>query len=404
MQYQYTAYKADRVVTNGTVEAVSEKMAEDFLYQAGYKYVLNLKAKPVKKTVSQLIPSLFGVKTRDIIDFTRQLASFLDSGSSLIVALELLKDQDTKPALREVINNIISRLKQGIPFSQVIKENPEIFSFSYYQVISSCEKTGDMVKGLNQIADYMEQKAATSEKIKRALVYPIFVICLAIGVVVLMITTVLPPIIKLFDSFQADLPPFTVLALALINFVTEYKVVLLIIIVAIVAGFWLLSRIPAGRLLLDKWILKTPVFGQIVLQNSLGQFCRTASMLMMAGLSLPNIMDVSIKSASRNLVIQKSFYRLRTRLMQGEGLTAPISQDKLFPAMMVRMINVGEKTGTLDNSLETLGKYYEDRANRRIQSLVAMIEPVMTILIGLVVVSIMLSMIVPIYTIINKVK
>lgn len=404
MLYQYKAYKADRVVTSGTVEAVSEKMAEEILYQAGFKYVLNLKSQPAPKTISQLIPTLFGVKNRDIIDFSRQLASFLESGSSLMVALELLKDQDAKPALKTVIDTLISRLKQGVPFSQVIKENPEVFSFSYYQVISSCEKTGDMVKGLNQIADYMEQKAVTADKIKRALVYPIFTIGLAIVVVIFMVTTVLPPIIKLFESFDADLPPMTVFALGLIDFVMNNNILILIVLIAIVAGIWLLLRFPAGKVLMDKWLLKVPVFGAITLQSSLGQFCRTASMLMTAGLSLPSIMDVSIKSTSRNLVIQKSFSKLRTRLMQGEGLTLPISQDKLFPPMMVKMISVGEKTGTLDNALETLARYYEDRANRRIQSLVAMIEPVMTVVIGLVVIFIMLSMILPIMTIINQVK
>jgi type IV pilus assembly protein PilC len=163
------------------------------------------------------------------------------------------------------------------------------------------------------------------------------------------------------------------------------------------------SRFPTGRYLLDQWMLKTPLFGSLIIQTSLGQFCRTASMLLKAGLSLPSIMEVSIKSTGRNLVIKKSFSNLRARLMQGEGLSLPISQDKLFPGMMVRMVSVGEKTGTLDNALETLGKYYEDRANRRMQAMVGLIEPAMTVLIGIVIAFVMLSMIVPIYSILGKV-
>jgi type IV pilus assembly protein PilC len=403
MIYRYNAYKADRVVSSGTVEAVSEKLAEEALYRAGYKYVLNLKSKSAKMSLSKLVPSLFGVKTRDIIDFSRQLASFLDSGSSLRTALELLRDQSSKAAMKTVLTNIITRLEAGISFSQVIKEYPQAFPFSYYQVIQSCEKAGDLVKGLNQIADYMEQRAVISDKIKRAVAYPAFVFCLAIGVVFFMVTVVLPPILKLFESFQAQLPAVTVFALGILNFFLDNKITLLVLVVGVAAGVWLTSRIPSGRFWLDKWMLKIPVFGSIMVQTSMGHFCRNASMLMMAGLSLPNIMDVSIKSVSRNQVIQKSFITLKARLMQGDGLAVPISQDKLFPPMMVRMINVGEQTGTLDTSLETLAKYYEEHSDRQIQSLIGLIEPAMTVGIGIGIAFLMLSMIVPIYSIVGKV-
>ena len=247
MNYQYNALNSDQAVASGRVQAVSEKMAEEALYRAGFKYVLNLKAVPGKKTLSQLIPSLFGVKTRDIIDFSRQLASFLDSGSSLRVALELLKDQATKPAMRKVITDINNRLEEGNPFSLAIKDYPEVFPFSYYQVIQSCEKSGDLVQGLNQIADYMEKRAIINDKIKRALAYPAFVILLAIGVIVMMVTTVLPPILKLFSSFQADLPKVTVYALGILNFFLEYKLVILIVIIMLIAGIYLTSRFPAGK-------------------------------------------------------------------------------------------------------------------------------------------------------------
>jgi type IV pilus assembly protein PilC len=270
-------------------------------------------------------------------------------------------------------------------------------------VIQSCEKAGDLVQGLNQIADYMEKRAIINDKIKRALAYPAFVILLAVGVIIMMVTTVLPPILKLFTSFQADLPKVTVYALGILNFFLEYKLIILIVIIMLIAGLYLTSRIPSGKNLLDRWILKIPVVGTLIIQTSLGQFCRTASMLMSAGLALPAIMDVAVKAVSRNQVIQKSFTGLKTRLMQGDGLALPISQDKLFPSMMVRMITVGEQTGTLDSSLLTLAKYYEETSNRRISALIGMIEPTLTVVIGLMVAFIMVSMIVPIYSILGKV-
>jgi type IV pilus assembly protein PilC len=269
--------------------------------------------------------------------------------------------------------------------------------------VQSSEKAGDLSRGLRQIADYMEQRSQINNRIRGALTYPAFVIVLAIGVVILMVTTVLPPILKLFKSFNAELPPLTRFAIALIQIFTDYKFQILLAVVILVAGIWVFSRIPKGRLIMDGWILKIPVFGPIIIQNNLGHFCRTASMLMTAGLPLPAIMDISIKVVGRNRVILKSLTNLKTRLMQGEGLAVPISQDKLFPRMMARMIAVGEQTGTLDASLATLATYYEERANKKIQSLITLIEPVMTIAIGLGIAFIMISMIMPIYGILNKV-
>lgn len=403
MIYRYQAYGADRAVSRGMVDAVSEKAAEEALYKAGFMYVLKLKVTAPHKTLSQWLPSLFGIKARDIIDFSRQLASFLDSGTSLRVGLELLRDQATKPALKNTIVEMITRLEGGLSFSQVIKDYPQAFPSSYVQVIQSCEKAGDLVQGLNQVADYMEQRLTISDKIKRALAYPVFVLCLAIGVVILMVTTVLPPILKLFASFNTALPPVTLLALGLIHFLMTYKIQLAIVVILVAAGFWLMSRLPRGRYILDGWLLKIPLVGPLTLETSLGQFCRTTAMLITAGLALPSILEMAVKSAGRNLVLQQAFTRLRTRLMQGEGLAAPVFQEKIFPPMMARMIAVGEQTGTLDSAFQALAKYYEEHSNRRIESLIGLIEPAMTVGVGLIIAFIMLSIITPIYSIYGQV-
>lgn len=403
MIYKFDASKSNQLVLSGTIEAQSEKLAEEALYRAGYKYVLKLVPRRAPQSLAKLIPTFFGVKTADIIEFSRQLAAFLDSGSSLRLGLELLRDQSEKAALKEMISEIIDNLEQGIAFSQAIKNLSNIFPFSYWQIVQSSEKVGDLSRGLRQIADYMEQRRVINDRIRGALAYPAFVLLIAIGVVVLLVTTVLPPILKLFESFNTELPPLTRFAMALMQFLTDYKIQILVVAILLIAGFWAFSRIPKGRLILDSLILKIPVLGTIIIQNNLGHFCRTASMLMTAGLSLPSIMDISIKVVSRNQIILKSLTNLKNRLMQGEGLAVPISQDKLFPCMMARMIAVGEQTGTLDASLATLATYYEERANKKIQSLISLIEPGMTLAIGIGVAFVMISMIVPIYGILNKV-
>jgi type IV pilus assembly protein PilC len=404
MIYKYHAYKMDKQVATGTIEAVTEQNAEEALYQSGYKYVLDLEAQKPRPNLHQLIPSLFGVKTVDIIDFSRQLAAFLESGSSLHTSLELLREQNTKPALKDLISDILGRIEQGASFSEAVQAHSVVFPHSYLEVIQSCEKTGELEKGLSQIAGYMENRAVISDKVRRALAYPIFVICLALGVTVLMITTVMPSIVKLFDSFQTNLPPVTVIVLGIINFVVMYKFQMLGVILGIAAVLIIAYKNHSGKQFFDMAVLHVPIIGTIIIDHNLGMFCRSAAMLLKAGLPLPNIMEVAVRSANGNCTIQKSLAKIKNRLMQGEGLAAPMSQDHLFPTMMVKMIKVGEYTGTLDSSLETLANYYQERSNKRISSLVAMIEPGLTILIGIGVALLMVSMIIPIYKIMGSAR
>jgi type IV pilus assembly protein PilC len=404
MNYRYQAYKAENQVAEGVIEAVSEKNAEEALYRAGYKYVLNLSARPARRKMHELLPSIMGIKPPDIIDFSRQLAAFLESGSSLHSSLELLEQQAAKPSLKAMIASLITQLEEGASFSQAVRSFPEVFPNSYWQVIQSCEKTGEIEKGLVQIADYLEKRLIITDKIKRALAYPVFVVCLAVGVVILLVTTVFPSIIKLFESYHTTLPGVTLLAISIINFLTTYKFQILIAVLGLVCILVLLNRLPFGRLLTDRFLLSLPVVGTIIKQHYLGLFCRTSSMLMKAGLPLPGVMDVSIKAAGGNSLVKRSLNTLKDRLMQGEGMSSPMARDTFFPPMMVRMIAVGEHTGTLDSTLGTLADYFEDHSNKKIQTLISLIEPTLTVCIGIGIAFIMLSMIIPIYRIMGGMR
>jgi type IV pilus assembly protein PilC len=399
MLYKYHASTIDQQVAEGTIEALSEKTAEEALYQAGYQYVLELAPKRQSSDLKQAMPSLFGVKTTDIIGFSRQLASFLGSGSSLHTALELMREQTEKSSLKKVVQGLIEKIEQGTSFSQAIQDYSKVFPYSYWQVINACEKTGELDRGLVQIADYLENQCEVRDKIRRALAYPLFVVFLSIGVIVLMATTVLPSITKLFDSFQVALPPVTVFMLAFIKFTGTYKLYIIGAILLIIAIILVLSRLTFGKALLDKLVVKSPIIGNIIVQYNLGLFCRTSAMLLKAGLPLPDILDVTIQSARGNLVIQRTFTSLKEKLLQGEGLAGPMAQNQLFPPMMVRLIAVGENTSTLENSLDTLAIYYQETTRKKIATLISIIEPALTIVIGLCIALLMFSMVIPIYKI-----
>jgi type IV pilus assembly protein PilC len=403
MLYKYFGYKPDNDVATGIIEADSDKIAEEALYNAGFKYVLKIQPITTHKNWRKYVPTLFGVKAQEIIDFSRQLAIFIDSGSSLRTALELLKDQASGTSMRDVLTGLIASLENGKSFSDALKEYPEIFPYSYLQIIQSTEKAGDIGQGLREIAKYMEKRLVINDQIKKALTYPVFVVVLGIGVVILLVSVVLPPILELFKNFQAQLPPVTVFAIALLNFFLNYKLKILFAALLLVAGGMFLSRLPWGRLLFDRIWLQMPVFGRILLEHNIGHFCQTASILLKAGLPLPTIMEVGINSLSKNRIIIRSFTTVKNKMMQGEGMARPMTADPLFPKMMVRMIKVGEQTGTLDSSLMTLADYYEDHTNKKIQSLIGMIEPALTVIMGIGIAFIMVSLVTPIYSILNSV-
>jgi type IV pilus assembly protein PilC len=401
--YQFTAYTVDRKVVQGSIDATSENMAEEALYRAGYKRILSLKEVRPPLSLETLLPSFFGVKTQDVIDFSRQLATLIESGVSILTALELLRGQAPRPALRKLIAGLVEELQGGSSFSQALSKYPEVFSHTYCQVVKASEQAGNLEVGLQQLAGYMEKRAATTSRIRRALAYPAVVILMAIGVFALLVTVALPPLIDLFNSYNATLPVTTELLIATANFLINYKFALLwgVFILAILVMVYL--RLPAGKLTMARLKLKMPVIGPLNIEQNMCHFCQLTSMLLKAGLPLPLIMDIAIQS-SGNRIIRQALTDVRDSLIQGQGLSQPMAANRLFPQLMVEMVMVGEKTGTMDSTLATLAHYYEERVEQKINTLISIIEPLLTVVIGLVVAFLALSLITPLYSILRSIK
>jgi type IV pilus assembly protein PilC len=404
MIYRYQACRSDKQIVSGTIEAETENMAEQALYEAGFQYVLSLKNSLSRPSLYKLIPSLFGVKTSDIIEFSRQLATFMASGSSLSSSLQLMEGQATKPALKEVISGLNREVLAGKLFSEALKKYPQAFPRFYWQNLVTSEKTGNIETGLKQVADFMEARAAISNKVKRAMAYPLFVVLLSFGVMGLLVTLVLPPLLKLFESFQSELPFATRAVIASASFVSDFKIQLFLAVIAVIAVTLTCLRVPLTRVYLERMVLRLPVVGRIVLYRNLGNFCSTASMLLAVGLPLTEIMDVIIENTAGNLVFTEAVTRLKDRLVQGDGLAKPMAENSLFPGTMANMVATGEHTGTFDSVFGTLASYYERQTDQRIKSLVGLIEPALTVVIGLMVALMLFSIIMPIYQIVGRVR
>jgi len=401
MAYQFKAYTLDKRVVQGTIDAASESTAEEALYRAGYQRVLSLKQTRPGFSLERLLPTLFRVKTQDVIDFSRQLATLIESGITILTTLQLLEEQSFRPAFSKVIVGLVNELRGGSSLSQALSKYPQAFSYTYCQVVGASEQAGNLEVGLRQIAGYMEKQAATKKSIKSALTYPLVTLFMAIGVFVLLITVALPPLVGLFTTLGTELPWMTTLLIAISNFLINYKFYLLggVAIVAVsIIGY---MRLPAGKVTMDRLWLKLPLIGPINIQRNVGHFCRTVSMLLKAGLLLPQTMSIVIQTVG-NRIIRQVLGEVREKLVQGQGLSQPMAAIDLFPRLMVEMISVGEKTGNLDSTLATLGDYYEQRVDQRVNTLISMIGPALTIGVGLIVAFIALSIITPLYSILGS--
>jgi type IV pilus assembly protein PilC len=401
MGYHYQAYTLDKKIVQGTIEAPSESAAEDALYHAGYNHILSLKELRTRTTLRSQIPFLFGVKTPDLIDFARQLATLIESGIPLLTALRALEGNVSKSTLSDIISGLVEELQGGSSFSEALARHPDTFPLYFVQVIKASEQTGTLEAGLKQVANSLEKQVLAKKKMRRALTYPSVIVVMAIGVIALLITVVLPPLIGLFTSLDAELPITTKILLAVTGFLIDYKLIILVVVLVIVAGAVIYLRLPSGRLAKDRFLLKVPMIGSIIIQHSMFYFCQTTSMMLQAGLQLPQIMEI-VNNTIGNQVVRDSFVNVREKLIQGQGLSQPMSQDSLFPDLMIKMVVIGETTGTIDSTLATLADYYEQRVDQKVNALIGMIEPTLTIVIGLMIAFLATSIVMPMYSIMGS--
>ena len=401
MAYHYSAYTLDKKVVQGTIDAASERLAEEALYRAGYHRVLKLRETGASLSWKQwLLPSFFGVKDRDVIDFSRQLAILIEAGSPIMTAMRLLEEQAPSAAMRKVIAGLGREIQAGNSFSQALAKYPKVFSHTYCQVIKASELAGNFEVSMRRVADYLDKETASLKKVKRALIYPSVVLVLAFGVSILLTTVVLPALSKLFTELGGELPWTTRAVTAMGAFFLNDKFYLLGALAAVAALVYGYTRLPAGKKMMDTLALKAPVFGQITLQRSMYRFCQTAAMLLKTGIPLTQIVN-TVAGTITNSLVRQAFWDVRDNLVQGQGLSPSMAKNPIFPQLLVEMVVVGETSGTLDSTLASMAALYEQRVEQKLQALTAMIEPTLITIVGLVVAFIAVSMIMPLYSILQ---
>jgi len=398
MDYQYVGYTEDRKLVKGTISASGEGMASQILAHSGYQ-VLSLK--PITAfmpSLEKILSARSRVKPKEIVLFSRQLALLLESGTDIVTSLELLQDQASSHTLKRVLGEVVSDLRGGNRLSVALAKHPKVFPTIYCRSLSVGEQTGGLETVLRQLADHMEKEIATAKGIKNALMYPVIVSVAAVIVIAILVVFVLPAFTGLYSSLGADLPLPTRILIAVMNGLQSYGLYLLIAVVTVAGLAYAYIKTPAGRYQWDQLILKLPIIGRISHLNELARCCRSMSLLFHAGVPLPEIMSLVIQGSS-NKVIANALTDVQQNLLRGEGLSQPMARNPLFLPMMVQMIGVGEETGNLDVTLLSVAQSYEVEAEDKTHSLIGLIQPAVTVIIGLVVAFIAISLVSAMYSV-----
>ena len=397
MEYSYVAYKKDKKIVKGKVSATSTESAIDLLNYGGYKVI---KVRQHNSLFNwEKILSLFGsVNPKEVVMFSRQLALLLQSGTDIVASLELLQNQVTNRPLRKALGEVVADIRGGSSLSMALRKHPNIFSNVYSRAITAGEKSGNLEVVLRQMADFVERRVITEKKIKNAMTYPILVTVVAVIVVILMVTYILPSFTGLYSAFGAEQPAMVVLLIGVTDWFSVNGLYVIIGFVALIIAGLMYARTATGRYQRDKIVLKMPIIGRILLLGELSRACRTISLLFHVGLPLPEILTVT-NQGSGNKVIAEKLGEVQRELIRGEGLSKPMSKRPIFLPLMVQMTGVGEETGNLDETLATVAESYEMEADDRTSSAVGLIQPVVTIGIGALIGFLALTMVQAMYSV-----
>lgn len=402
MGFRYVALGPDGEQVRGALDVASEAQAERALWDANYR-VISIREERKLPGVEQIFPSLFAVKKRALITFSRQLATLLESGVPVMRSLELLEEQAASKPLATAIAGISKSIRGGSTFASAIEAYPAVFPPLYARMVELGERTGHIEEMLRQLATYMEREEAVAKRVKGALAYPAFMMVLAAVVVGILVTTALPALVELFAEFDGDLPITTRILIGVTEFSKAFRVQILAGAAGVaLAGTWLFSQ-PAGKRLIDRVLLTVPVFKAITINANAARFSRTLAILLRAGLPLTEIMDMVVKTTD-NTILRRNVEDVRRQLMDGEGLSAPMTKAGCYPQLLVQMVAVGEETGTLDGNLEITAEFYTKEVDEKVDALTAMMTPALTIVMGVIVGFIALSLIMPMYQLIGHVS
>ena len=343
-----------------------------------------------------------GVNAKELAIFTRQFSVMIDAGLPLVQCLEILAGQQENKFFQKVLVNTRSMVEGGSTLSTAMRSSPKVFDGLYVNMVEAGETGGILDIILQRLSTYIEKNVKLQRAVKSALVYPVGVLTVAGLVITLLLWKVVPIFATLFEGLGVTLPLPTKIVIAMSNFIGSYFG--LLILVALVGGIFGLKvwyGTEQGRYILDSTLLRLPVLGLLMRKIAVARFTRTLGTLISSGVPILEGLDITAKTAG-NAVVERALQKVRKALEEGKSLTEPLKDSNVFPGMVTQMIAVGEQTGAMDAMLQKIADFYEEEVDAAVKDLLTALEPVMIVFLGVVVGGVVISMYLPLFSLIGK--
>jgi len=420
-RFNYIALDARGQEATGLVEAASTNAAISQLRQSGYfpTSVIEEAISPDGKEARLRTAKMAGttkarakrrlvlferkkVKSKILMIFTRQLATLIDSGLPLLRSLNVLLKQERDKLLKKTISKLADSVQSGSTFSDALALHPRVFNDLYVNMVKAGEVGGVLELVLTRLSEFQEKAAKIKNKIISAMVYPIIVMTMAVGILCFLLIFIVPKFESIFHEMLGDkpLPPVTQFVIGASGLVKDHGLVVLGVVVAIVTLYKFIGRTRRGRLVIDNFKLRMPLFGNLNRKNAISRFARTLGTLVTSGVPILQALNITRETAG-NAAIAAAIAKVHDSVKEGESIVQPLEASHTFPPMVVSMIDVGEETGKLPDMLLKIADVYDDEVDNAVAALTSMLEPIMIVFLAVIVGTIVLALFTPLISIIT---
>lgn len=384
---------------SSTVQADSERAAGKLLISQGLA--------PIEIKLRKESSGLFGkfgnrIKTKDKIVFARQLSTLINAGLPLVQSLRSVNDQTTSKPMKTVISQVIGEVEAGKSFSAALSQHPKVFNSIFISLISAGEASGTLDRSLERLAIQQEKDAEVLSKVRGALIYPAIVLLVMGGVVTFMIVGVLPQVKNIYEGLKgASLPWITRLLLWISDTIIAYWWIFLIVFALVVFFSYRWAQTAAGRVVVDRAKMRVPPFGPLFMKLYMARFSRTAQTLIASGVPLIQVLEIVAKSIN-NVIVEASIKKATEKVKGGKSLADSLEGDPSFLPLVPSMLRIGEQSGSVEQMMERTADYYEKEVDNQIKTISTIIEPLLMIVLGIVAVTIVAAILLPIYSLVGK--
>ncbi len=398
--FQWEGKTRDGAVRSGVLVAAN---ADAAVAQLKSQNIMATSVKAKAKDLGELLPFLKrGVKTKDLVIFTRQFATMVDAGLPLVQSLDILGTQCENPTFGKVLLDCKAEVENGSNFSDALGKHPKVFDRLFVNLVAAGEVGGILDTIMNRLAGYLEKADKLKRQVRGAMVYPISVTVIAAIVVAVMLVKVIPVFEKMFADFGGTLPGPTQVVINMSHFAQAYIFHFIGGIVALVFVLRAIYKTEKGRWFFDALFLKLPIFGNLLKKVAVARFSRTLSTLLSSGVSILDALDLVGRTAG-NVVVEKEILDTKNSIAEGKTIAEPLKESKVFPGMVVQMIGVGEQTGAMDAMLSKIADFYDEEVDVAVAALTSMLEPLMMVVLGGTVGGLLIAMYLPIFKIAESV-